>query len=123
MQVALEQLSGKRDNVVITMGDQGLLWAKDGKSGSLDAFKVNAIDSTGAGDAFHGAFAFGIARGMGWHELLRFASAAGALTCTRLGARAGLPIAPEVAALMNGSDQAILETSLALFPPDIKSEQ
>lgn len=84
MQVALESLAIKRDNVVITMGDQGLLWAKGGIKGRLDAFKVGTVDSTGAGDAFHGAFALGIAHGMDWDQLLRFASAAGALTCTSL---------------------------------------
>jgi len=48
-------------------------------------------DSTGAGDAFHGAFALGLARGMAWEDMLRFASGAGALACTKLGARQGLP--------------------------------
>jgi len=100
MQAALEQLASKRNNVVITTGDQGLLWAKDGVIGSLDAFKVDAVDSTGAGDAFHGAFALGMAHGMDWSELLRFASAAGALTCMKLGAREGLPEAIAVEALL-----------------------
>jgi len=100
MQAALEQLGDARDNVVITMGSEGLLWARSGECGHIDAFPVEAIDSTGAGDAFHGAFALGVARGMEWHELLHFASAAGALTCTQLGARHGLPNADRVRELL-----------------------
>jgi len=100
MRQALGQLSRERDNVVITLGEKGLLWAKDGQTGQLEAFTVDAIDSTGAGDAFHGAFAYGVALGMGWNELLRYASAAGALACTRLGARQGLPRAIEVERLL-----------------------
>jgi len=103
MDVALKQLATRRDNVVITLGDRGVIWARGGETGSLPAFKVNAIDSTGAGDAFHGAFALGVARGMSWLELLRFASAAGALTCTKLGAREGLPDADAVAGLLKAS--------------------
>jgi len=100
MKLALKQLSDQRNNVVITMGEAGLLWARSGERGEITAFRVDAVDSTGAGDAFHGAFALGVARGMGWHELLRFASAAGALTCTHLGARQGLPSTTEVEQLL-----------------------
>jgi len=102
MTEALEQLTDQRDNVVITLGDEGGLWARGGESGAFPAFKIDAVDSTGAGDAFHGAFALGIVQGMGWQALLRFASAAGALTCTRLGARTGLPTEPEAAQLLKG---------------------
>lgn len=103
MYEALDQLSRKRDNVIITLGEEGLIWARGGEMGRLDAFKVDAIDSTGAGDAFHGAFAFGMAERMKWEELLRYASAAGALTCTKLGARNGLPRKGELVRLL--SDQ------------------
>ena len=78
-------------NVVVTRGGEGLLWAREGESGQMPAFTADIADSTGAGDAFHGAFAFGLARGMGWVELLRYASAVGAPACTRFGARAGIP--------------------------------
>lgn len=44
------------------------------------------VDTTGAGDAFHGALAAGVAQGMAWLDLLRFASVAGALCCTKHGA-------------------------------------
>ena len=100
MQLALDELAAVSDNVVITLGEKGLIWSKGGEKGAMPAFKVNAIDSTGAGDAFHGAFALGLARGMAWPDLLRFASATGALTCTKLGARPALPSATDVAQLL-----------------------
>lgn len=100
MDKALAELADQRDNVVITLGEKGLIWSRNGATGRLDAFPVDAIDSTGAGDAFHGAFACAVAQGMGWEKLLRYTSAAGALTCTRLGARQGLPFASEVEALL-----------------------
>lgn len=86
--------------VVVTLGERGLIWQRDSETGTLPAFAVNVVDTTGAGDTFHGALAAGAARGMAWDELLRFASAAGALCCTKHGARLGIPTAEEVAALL-----------------------
>ena len=57
---------------------------------------VEAVDTTGAGDAFHGGFAAGLAHNRSWEYLLRFASAVAAITCTRMGARIGLPTKDEV---------------------------
>jgi Sugar kinases, ribokinase family len=91
VQRALADLSSRHPCVIITLGAQGLIWARRGKKGRLPAFEVPVIDSTGAGDAFHGALALGMARGMEWTELLRFAAAVAALVCTGLGARAPLP--------------------------------
>ena len=88
---ALEKLSKKNSAVVITLGSKGLIWKRGLEGGSLDAYSVNAIDSTGAGDAFHGAFAVGLALNKSWAECLVYASAAGALCCTEMGARLGLP--------------------------------
>ncbi|WP_176582386.1 carbohydrate kinase family protein [Mariprofundus erugo] len=100
MMQALNCLAGTGNTAIITLGEEGLIWSRDGVFGSLPAFNITAIDSTGAGDAFHGAFALGVAREMPWSELLRYASAAGALTCTRLGARTALPDAAAVASLL-----------------------
>ncbi len=88
---ALRSLSTLYEHVVITQGAAGLIWSCNGESGEMDAFKVDAVDSTGAGDVFHGAFALALAREMTWPDLLRFASAAGALACTKQGARCGMP--------------------------------
>ncbi len=97
---ALSLLAERRDRVVITLGEQGLLWWRNGESGHVPAFEIDPVDSTGAGDAFHGAYALGLARGMDWLPLLHFAAAAGALACTRLGARAALPDRQAVADLL-----------------------
>jgi sulfofructose kinase len=99
-EAALGALAALAPCVVITRGPEGLLWTRHGEAGRLPAFAVQAVDSTGAGDAFHGAFALALARGMAWPELLRYASAAGALACTHVGARAGIPDAAAVHALL-----------------------
>jgi sulfofructose kinase len=101
-QSALQIMQETADYVVITMGENGLIWSKNGEAGSMEAFTVDAIDSTGAGDAFHGAFACGLSSGMSWHALLRYASATGGLTCTKLGARMALPDAHRVQCLLHG---------------------
>ncbi len=88
---ALARLGEFSPNIVITLSERGLLWQKGQEQGSLPAFPITAIDSTGAGDAFHGAFAAAVASGMDWDTILRYASAAGAICCTKMGARSGLP--------------------------------
>jgi len=98
---ALPQLAKLAPVVAITRGARGTLWSRHGEQGCTPAFIVHAVDSTGAGDAFHGAFSLAVARSMGWQETLRFASAAGALACTRLGARTAQPDAEQVGALLD----------------------
>lgn len=88
---ALARLSALAPVVVITLGERGLIWQIGHEHGSMAAPPVTAIDTTGAGDAFHGAFAAGLAAKLDWPDLLRYASVAGALCCTRMGARPGLP--------------------------------
>jgi len=97
----LSQLGGTA--VIITLGQQGLVWQKGAESGRLPAFTVKAVDTTGAGDAFHGGFAAGLVRGLAWNDLLRLASAVGALACTRLGARLAIPTDTAVKRLLEKS--------------------
>jgi len=76
---------------MITLGREGYFYSSPEVRGRGRAFKVAAVDTTGAGDAFHGAFAYGLARR--W-ELLRcaeFAAAVAAIKCTKPGGRTGLP--------------------------------
>lgn len=93
--------------VVVTAGERGLAWhsRKDSRFGPgqgwFPTFAVEAVDTTGAGDAFHGAFAAALSAGMGWTELLRYASAVGALCCTKYGARIGIPTGAEVAEFLS----------------------
>jgi len=98
---ALEVFEGNVACVVITLGERGLVWKNRKGQGKMDAFNVEVLDTTGAGDAFHGGFAVGLASGMKWEKLLRFASAVGALCCTKVGARLGMPTWKEVKRLLS----------------------
>jgi sulfofructose kinase len=100
-ETALGRLAEISPNMVITLGEKGLIWQQGLTQGALPAFPVNVVDTTGAGDAFHGAFAAAIALGMDWAGVLRYASAAGALCCTKTGARLGLPTYQEHWGLFN----------------------
>ena len=99
--VGLQKLAAVAPNVVVTLGHRGLIWQRGEEAGRMDAFDVAAVDTTGAGDAFHGAFAAGLAAGMAWDDLLRYASAVGALCCTKQGGRVGIPTGDEVEAFLN----------------------
>jgi len=88
---ALNLLAKISAHVVITLGERGLIWKCGDEQGKQPAFSVAAVDTTGAGDAFHGAFSAAVAMQMNWIDSLRYASAAGALCCTKIGARPGLP--------------------------------
>lgn len=101
LQVALTHLAALSPNVIITLGEHGLIWQCGQRRGALPAFPVTAIDTTGAGDAFHGALAAAIARNMNWQDSLHYANAAGALCCTKIGARPGLPSKQEFDALFS----------------------
>jgi sulfofructose kinase len=77
--------------VVITMGSKGSLGL--GKDGLIrqSPFPVNAVDTTGAGDVYHGAYIYGLLKGWRMGECMRFASAAAAIKCFKIGAQAGIP--------------------------------
>jgi sulfofructose kinase len=94
--IAMARLVDMAPSVVVTMGERGLIWQDRQGRGSLPAYSVDVVDTTGAGDAFHGAFAAGVSAGMAWDVLLRYASAAAALCCMRQGARPGIPTGAEV---------------------------
>ena len=73
----------------------GLIW-EDGKEVRYPSYPVNAIDSNGAGDTFHGAFVAARIKGMSVYDAACFASATSALKCTRFGAQEGIPGYDEV---------------------------
>ena len=85
-------------NAIVTLGAKGALWASAGQSGFVPGCRVEAIDSTAAGDAFSGGLACALARGMSLEESVRYASCVGALSVTRLGAQPSLPTECEVQA-------------------------
>ncbi|WP_213450654.1 ribokinase [Rhizomonospora bruguierae] len=74
-------------HVVITLGAAGCVVLTEGRYLELDAFPVEVVDSTGAGDAFVGGLGAALARGDRLDDALRFAAAAGALACRHLGAQ------------------------------------
>lgn len=86
----------------VTRGAQGYRWVgKDGTAGNQAAFMAEeVVDTTGAGDAFHGAFTWALAGGRSIAECACVAAAVSALKCRRLGARAGLPTLPELEAFL-----------------------
>jgi len=87
--------------VVITQGKKGGLAFRNGNTFRYPVFEVDVVDSNGAGDVFHGAFAFAFADGMPLEECCRFAAAAAALKCTKIGARNGVPTVGQVRCFLN----------------------
>ena len=91
-EIARRLLSRGPGSVVLKLGDKGAVWrTANGHSQWAGAFTVKAVDSTAAGDAFTAALAIARAEGLKASQTLRFANAAGALCCTRLGAQPSLP--------------------------------
>ena len=80
----------------VTLGGQGVLWLDDTGLHHLPSFDVCVVDTTGAGDVFHGAYALALAEGMMVTEAMRFSSAVAALKCSHHGGRAGIPSRTEV---------------------------
>lgn len=75
----------------VTLGSEGS-WGFDGKSMlHQPSFKVKVVDTTGAGDVYHGAFAYRFVKGGSWADCMKFAAAVAALKCTAFGGRTGIP--------------------------------
>jgi sulfofructose kinase len=90
-----------------TRGAQGTLWLDEHHNlQQTPAFPVHTVDTLGAGDVFHGAFALGITEGQDLPTALRFASAAAALKCTRFGGAFAAPQRAEVEALLAHGEAA-----------------
>jgi sulfofructose kinase len=85
-----------------TRGPRGTIWLDEKQDlRETPAFPVHTVDTLGAGDVFHGAFALAISEKQGVPSALRFASAAAALKCTRFGGALACPHRPEVDALLS----------------------
>jgi len=106
--------------VVVTLGSQGCCARQQGQWHLQPAFAVTPVDTTGAGDTFCGSLCAALSRGQSLSNALRYASAAGALACTRLGAQSSIPEAAEVqtllqtATLPTPSEQAALRSLCGL---------
>jgi sulfofructose kinase len=75
----------------ITIGQHGAVALAGGRFIRSPGFKIEAVDTTGSGDVFRGGFIYALLQGWDIERTLRFANAAAALACTRLGAMAGIP--------------------------------
>ncbi|MCG2462498.1 ribokinase [Flavobacteriaceae bacterium F89] len=87
--------------VVLTLGKKGSLFKNDQTYFHVPAFKVEAVDSTAAGDVFCGALAAGLGKGHDWVKAIKFATAASALCVMRLGAQPSIPTEREVYDFLN----------------------
>lgn len=81
---------------VMTLGAEGSLALFEGRFIYAPGFVVEAVDSTGAGDVFHGGFCFALLSGMAMAQALEFANAMAALNCTAQGARGGIRSEAEI---------------------------
>lgn len=92
------QLKNKysRSEVVITLEDKGALYAVNNEIKIMPGLKVQAVDTTGAGDIFHGAFTYAIAKGYDIEKSVRYANITAGLSVQKLGARFSIPTLVEV---------------------------
>lgn len=97
IQRAFERLEGLNGNcVVLTLGERGSIYRLNGDLTAVPAMKVQAVDTTGAGDIYHGAFAYGLAAGYGLEKTVEIATVAAGLSVQKLGARVSIPSIGEV---------------------------
>jgi sugar/nucleoside kinase (ribokinase family) len=100
---ALRKLRRQYDAMLcVTLGSRGAMLLAGEELFEAPAFRVEAIDTTGAGDVFRGALIFSLLRGDHPESMLRFANAAAAVSCTREGAIAGVPNLQEIDRLVIG---------------------
>ena len=83
-------------NIIITLEEKGSFTEIDGKYCHLPSVKEKSLDSTGAGDIFHGAFAYFIANSYSLKDAIYYASIAGALSVKTIGSRYSIPRLEEV---------------------------
>lgn len=79
------------DIVVFTLGEQGCVGVQGNGFFMEEGFSVKVIDTTGAGDVYHGAFISGLLQGWDARQTARYSNAVSAIKCTRMGGRAGIP--------------------------------
>jgi len=97
----LAKLAAHSDGLLgVTDGANGVYWREGDRLRHLPAFAIDAVDTLGAGDAFHGAFTLALVESRNLVEALRFACAAAALKCTRFGGANGAPKRAEVEAFL-----------------------
>lgn len=95
----LETLHAKTGQcLIVTLGGDGVLWARDGQIAHVASLKITPVDTVGAGDTFCGYLAQGLDTGMDFAAAVRRAAAAGALACLKPGAQPSIPVSTDVEA-------------------------
>lgn len=98
---ALRALSARYGvSVVVTLGERGAMACEGTDVFQVPGFPVDPIDTTGAGDVFRAGFIYGVIQGWPLPQRIRFANAAAAVSCTRLGAMGGVPTREEIERLL-----------------------
>lgn len=92
-----------RGVVAVTDGEKGFFWLDGDVIRNVPAFRVEAVDTNGAGDIFHGAYTLALAEGLDIEQAARFAGATAALKCARGSGWESIPDRAAVNALLNGS--------------------
>lgn len=92
-------------HVVITLGGRGVFVSSGGEQQLIPAFHVDAVDTTGAGDAFNGGLVAGLAEGMDIWQAARFASAVAGISVTRYGTSQAMPTREEVDCLLRDAEE------------------
>jgi ribokinase len=101
---ALRSLAAMGPSIVgITLGSEGSVCLVDDEIIKQPAFQVDVVDTTGAGDSYHGGFIYGLLQGWDLAKVMTFASAVAAMDCTRVGGRAGLPTQAETEAFLESA--------------------
>lgn len=90
-----------KKNIVITVEDKGAIYEKDGHVMLMPSLKMKAVDSTAAGDIFHGAFTYALAKGYKYDDVIRIGNVAGAISVTRVGGRYSMPTKEEMGKYIN----------------------
>ena len=88
------------ENVLITLGSRGVYVATKEESRIIPCFKVDAVDTTGAGDAFNGGFLTALSEGKDLWEAARFGQALAAISVTRMGTTPAMPTREEIDAFL-----------------------
>jgi len=83
-------------NVIVTLGSKGALLVSNHQTIQVNAYQVNVVDTTAAGDAFIGGFAFALLRGVEIADAVKYGNASGALAATKFGAQPSLPNKSEI---------------------------
>ncbi|MGB5181039.1 MAG: PfkB family carbohydrate kinase [Xanthobacteraceae bacterium] len=113
----LLRIAGKTDAfLAVSNGPDDIVYLEDGRLRRLPVFKIAAVDTLGAGDAFHGGFVLALAEGRNEVDAMRFGAAVAGIKCTRIGGSAGAPTRAEVEAFLEQNAPTLTARPSAAAP-------